>query len=327
MGDVVSNNLGIVIPALMQSESCSRHQIAFQMGTITDKAFHTNDIRLGRFFDHESFEVEDKIWRCHIALVFQLLRQSYWLDGKKYLLLNLDFTSIEDRFSILSVSLQYDSRSIPLFFNMRLYPKHTGMSDQKKLEKATLKALKHLLPRGYTYVLVEDRGFCNQRFLQEAEEAGFEYIIRSPERFKVTFQAGETTALKDMEKETHDYGDVTITRSGRKARLITSFQELECYEKKGWYLFTSLQNVPLTEVVTGYSGRFKIEKVFQDQKTGGFNLEKSKFRKYIRVKRLLFCIYNAQALMTLLGEYIYNNVDELKKKPLYSSSPISAFLH
>jgi transposase len=52
-----------------------------------------------------------------------------------------------------------------------------------------------------------------------------------------------------------------------------------------WYIATNVAN---PEVAALYEDRFKIEKLFQDLKSSGFDIEKTKIRKYDRVKRLLY---------------------------------------
>lgn len=47
------------------------------------------------------------------------------------------------------------------------------------MELAFIKGLKHLLPSEYKYVIVADRGFCTQRFINLCLEFDFDYIIRA----------------------------------------------------------------------------------------------------------------------------------------------------
>ena len=53
---------------------------------------------------------------------------------------------------------------------------------------------------------------------------------------------------------------------------------------------------------------------FQDQKSSGFNIEKTKIKSYSRFKKLLYCSYIAQNMLLFLGEYLDENVDTIKKK-------------
>ena len=59
--------------------------------------------------------------------------------------------------------------------------------------------------------------------------------------------------------------------------------------------------------------RFSIEKCFQYQKSSGFDMEKSKIRKYDRFKRLYFSMCLSQLLMVIVGEYVESENHPLKK--------------
>ena len=90
-------------------------------------------------------------------------------------------------------------------------------------------------------------------------------------------------------------------------------------EDKYWILMTSLESSG-ESVKQIYEWRFGIEKCFQDQKSSGFDIEKTKIRKYDRFKRLLFCVCLAQVLTVFLGEFISSIRHKLKKKfPMHTS--------
>lgn len=74
--------------------------------------------------------------------------------------------------------VDFGGGSVPLYFSMRSYPKRKGQSDQKTLERAFLKELRHLLSKKYSYTIVADRGFGNDRFAQLCHENGFNFVLR-----------------------------------------------------------------------------------------------------------------------------------------------------
>lgn len=80
------------------------------------------------------------------------------------ILIKVDYTTSTDHFLILTASIDFNGRSIPLFFTMRNYPKKRDQMDQKKMELAFIKGLKHILSKKYRYVIVADRGFGHERF-------------------------------------------------------------------------------------------------------------------------------------------------------------------
>jgi hypothetical protein len=94
-----------------------------------------------------------------------------------------------------------------------------------------------------------------------------------------------------------------------------------------WYIVTSLIKNEYKEIIHWYEKRFNIEKMFQDEKSSGFDFEISKIKKYSRFKRLLFCIFFSQALLMFIGNFIEENDDELKKKFRIHINIISAFFN
>ena len=72
--------------------------------------------------------------------------------------------------------------------------------------------------------------------------------------------------------------------------------------------------------------RFKIETVFKDLKSAGFNIEKSKIKKYDRFKRLLALCMAAHVILVMTGRFIkeYSPLF-LKNFPLHGAI-IAAYL-
>ena len=62
-----------------------------------------------------------------------------------------------------------------------------------------------------------------------------------------------------------------------------------------------------------YEKRFKIEKNYQDCKSGGYNLEGNKIRKYNRFKRLVYLVSISHGLTCFIGDMIESTKNNLKK--------------
>ena len=180
------------------------------------------------------------------------------------------------------------------------------------MEKAFLKALYHLLPHQYRYVIVADRGFGNSRFMKDSIETGYEYIVRTQANWKIEIK-GHQTKLQFLPKENTDCKNVELITSKIKTHLVMSFKDKK---NEGWYIFSSLNDALYKELVFYYKDRFSSEMMFKDEKSQGFDIEGSKINDKSRFKRLLFMIYVAQAIMMILGKYIFENEDEELKKML-----------
>jgi hypothetical protein len=70
-----------------------------------------------------------------------------------------------------------------------------------------------------------------------------------------------------------------------------------------WYIISDLDGGINKSI---YENRFKIEKLFQDWKSSGFDIEKTKLKSSQSVKRLIFFVGLAQALSVSIGYYLQN---------------------
>jgi hypothetical protein len=104
------------------------------------------------------------MFRKYIKILFKALEERNMLRERERIQINVDYTTKNDDFLILMSSIKFRKRAVPLYFSMRLYPKRKNQSDQKKMKRSFIKALRHLLPKTYNYVIVADRGFGNHRF-------------------------------------------------------------------------------------------------------------------------------------------------------------------
>jgi len=317
----VRNKIGLVVLAMMKCESCSIPDIANEIGTIEkNNTFHANEMKVVRFLQTKTFQVDDKLWRSHIGIVFRLLKEAEAIQEGSYIPINVDYTSSTDGFLILSASIPYGTRYIPLYFSMRKYPSKKGSLDGKLLEAAFVKALKHILPDEYTYVIVADRGFGTIRFINLCEGVGFKYIIRVTDNitYYETLQ-GEKNHISDL-KDNKDFSNLYITLNKKRVRLVNTSQGGNV-----WHIVTNIQERSFEEIVNQYGDRFKIEKMFQDEKSSGFNIENSRIKKYDRFKRLYYLTTLTQTFMIFVGEYINENVETVKKKFLLHTEIISVF--
>lgn len=182
------------------------------------------------------------------------------------------------------------------------------------MEEAFFLKLSHLLPKKYKYLIVADRGFGNYRIMEVLDKFGFEFLIRVKEGLKMKLEIDEID-LSKIPKNKQKWTNIKI-KSDPKSKLrnlVATFSK-DKNVKNGWFLVTTITFKKLQNITQVYKNRFQIEKTFQDQKSSGFNMEKTKISIYSRFKKLLFCAYIAQVLLLFLEEYIDENIDTIKKK-------------
>jgi hypothetical protein len=316
-GKVFLKNLSSIIPALMNSECAGVAAIARNLSQKNGQTFRANEKRVNRFLQDENFQIDDALWRRYVNLLFDSLTERGLLKIGDNILIRVDYTTDTDDFLILEASIDFGGRSVPLYFSMRSYPKRKGQSDQKKMESAFMKELRHILSKKYSYTIVADRGFGNDRFAHLCQKCGFDYVLRICENLNITID-GNSLNLKNF----------CGTNSKIKAHVLAWNKdvnfEIRTEKKSSWFLFSSLS--PERNFSEIYKKRFSIEKCFQDQKSSGFNMEKTKIRKYDRFKRLYFSICLAQLFVVMVGEYITNKNHPLKKRFRILDGILSAYL-
>ena len=173
------------------------------------------------------------------------------------------------------------------------------------MEYSFIKALKHLLPKKYNYTIVADRGFGNQRFAKLCQENGFDFVLRLRENLRIKTH-GEVENLEDYKGKNTAF-DVQVVSWDEEYHF-----EIKTENGSTWFLLMPLGS---KNGAQKYEQRFSIEKCFQDQKSSGFDVEKSKIRKYDRFKRLYFSMCLSQLLMVIVGEHV-----EFENHPLKNIS-------
>lgn len=176
---------------VISSCSFSTYEISRHVTKITGYDFNTSIKGLDYLLSNDKFQVDDHYWRSHIKMVFDLMSEQELIKKGEKIYIQVDFTSHEDDFLILAASVIINNRSIPLYFTMRNYPRRKNQYDHKKMEASFLRGLRHVLSKKYEYVIVADRGFGNERFLELCEENGFEYLIRTTPNLKVSYKEEE----------------------------------------------------------------------------------------------------------------------------------------
>jgi len=274
-GKVFCKNFSEIITAMLSCSSSNTAKIATAMSKLNNKNFKTNDIALYRFLKNEKFQIDEALWRCHIKMLFTLLKEHKIIKKGDKIPIKIDFTTSENDFLILCASVILADKAIPIFFTMRCYPVRKDMIDQKRMERAFLKCLKNFLSKKYNYIIVADRGFGNDRIIIYCKEFGYEYLLRINPAIKVKYE-GKEQLLSDIKG--NKSLELRIIKWKEDVRIFTSEKD-----EKIWYLITNISHISHDQAIDMYKKRFKIEKAFQDLKSSGFDIENLKIKKYERI--------------------------------------------
>ena len=318
-GAIFCNNLSLIIPAILRCGKANTALIAKEMSKFNGQDFHTNDTHLYRFLQSKDFQIDDSFWRAHIKLLFDFMSEQNLINHKTPIQINLDFTSNLDDFLILSASVIINDKAVLLYFTSRLYPKRKNQMDQKFMEAAFIKGLRHVLSKQYKYIIVADRGFGNIRFAKLCEENNFEYILRINQNLNIVHN-NKPKNLKDFEDE--NIVNLECFANSWNKNIIV---DIATKEGSTWFLLNGLKNKKST--ISFYEKRFKIEKLFQDTKYSGFDIEKTKIRKYDRFKRLLYLIGLSHLFIVVLGNFLNTKENNIKKNSALHIKTLLAFLN
>jgi len=318
-GKVLPKRLGNITTAIMQCGSANTYQIARQLSKENNKSFKANDMAVYRLLQSKDFQIDDSFWRKHVKLIFNLLEERDLILRDQKIQINVDFTSHEDNFLILSASVILNHKAITIYFSMRKYPRKKNQMSQIKMEEAFIKGLRHVLSKNYDYIIVADRGFGNDRFANLCKENNFDYVLRINPNLIINHN-NQKINLNTIKEDKIFKAQAVSWKKDINLTVCTK-------DKQIWYLMSSNSNIKQQQI---YENRFKIEKNYQDCKSSGYDLEDNKIRKYDRFKRLLYCVLLSHALVCFIGYIITVSKNNIKKNSVEKGDLgiclISAFL-
>ncbi len=283
-----------LVAALCQTAQASSFAIAGQLACLTDVQLGSALNRLYRFLRNDRFDD----W----LLTEQLLRLLGRRPGP--LLLALDWTQWQDRFSVLTAAVCTGTRSVPVAVSA--CDKSQLARSQNLWEETFLRlAVDRLRAAGVSAVWLCDRGFHRVAWLGRLVEYEQQFVVRLTRDVTVHLPEG-ACLLKSLaleEGERRDYGFVWV-RSDRwvRVRLIGVWA---AGAKEVWWLATNLENAT-SKVVAYYDRRMGIEEQFRDAKGQrfGMKLRWTQFTRPEFVERMYLLVGVALLLWTTVGRAV-----------------------
>ena len=238
--------------------------------------------------------------RINVARLYRPLIQralSEWPDPVLYLC--LDTSSLWDQYCIIRVSVVYRGRGVPVGWRVIRHGSTTvGLPTYQEL----LMRIAKLLPAQPQIVLLADRGFVDADLLRFVRgQLHWHYRIRIKGNFwfwqsgrgwwqvrQFHLGAGEAMLLQQV----RIYKRRSLSGVHLALAHVTGTHE-------HWYILSSQ---PTTlQTFAQYGLRFDIEENFLDDKSNGFQLERSLIRDAIALSRLCFVLAVATLFLTLQG--------------------------
>lgn len=283
-----------LVAALCQAAQASSFAIAGQLSCLTSVQLGSALTRLYRFLRNERFD--------NWLLTEQLLR----LLGtrQKRLLLALDWTAWQDRFSVLSASVCVGTRAVPVAVSACHKP-HLARSQNLWEETFLRLCVDRLRAAGVSAVWLCDRGFHRVKWLERLVEFEQQFVVRLTRDVTVRL-ADRVCLLKQLALapgERRDYGFVWLRADELvRVRLIGVWA---AGAREAWWLATNLENA-VSRVVSYYDRRMGIEEQFRDAKGHrfGMKLRWTQFTKPEYVERMYLLVGVALLLWTIVGSAV-----------------------
>lgn len=209
------------------------------------------------------------------ALWFPILK--YWLKehfkrGQR-LLIVIDRTQWKHH-NLLMVSVVYQKRTIPLYWQVLDKQGQSSFAEQKAVLRPVFR-----LVRRYCPVVLGDREFHSVVLADWLRQQRVHFVLRLPKSTTVEpFVNAGFTRLDELAQfpgiAVHEVQvQVTQQQGFGRFNLVTRWKRVYRQGKANqvWYLLTDLDT--LDDALQCYSKRFAVEPMFKDFKSGGYNLE------------------------------------------------------
>ena len=189
-------------------------------------------------------------------------------------------------------------RALPLAWRVRQGPK--GHCPEA-LHIAVVELISTVVPEGAKVVLLGDGEFDGTALQATLNEAGWSYVCRTALSTTATWEG--TTFRLDTLGACRKPGTLIALQEGQLTRDAYGPVLLLCCWAKGYqeplYLVSNMASAE--EACRYYQKRFRIETFFSDQKSRGFNIQKSHIADPQRLSRLLIAACLAYIWIVYLG--------------------------
>jgi hypothetical protein len=212
------------------------------------------------------------------------------------LILVMDASETGRRCLTLMVSVVYCGRALPIVWK-------TVKGNKGHLPETThlelLWEAQAVMPNGAAVIFLGDGEFDGSQLQQALTNAGWEYVCRTAKNRQITDE-GDQFALDEIllcEGDCVDMPGVSFGHEGYGPVLVIAWWKEGC--EAPIYLVSNMECVDEACYLYGY--RFTIETFFSDQKSRGFNLNKSHISDPERIARFLIASCLAYIWVIYLG--------------------------
>lgn len=238
------------------------------------------------------------VQRLYSPLIAQAL--AAW--GESSITLIEDTSQLWDEYCLIRLSVQYRGRAIPLGWRVI---RHGSSSVQFGVYQAMLKRAARLIAPGVSVCFLADRGFADavlMRYLREELQWHFRIRVKSNSWIH---RPGK--GWKQLNQYPLALGEVVLLQEVKltKTHALDGLHLALARDPLSRQLWTVVSDEPTTlQTFREYSERFQIEEELLDEKSNGFQLERSEIRSAPALSRLCFVMAVATLLLTIQGQQV-----------------------
>lgn len=294
-----SKTLAMFSWGAIKAKSVVIQQVAEELLAESTAKCESIEKRLRRFLANEKI-VPQEIWKC---LLTQVL--SYW-KGKKVTLV-IDITPFDEHAQVIYIGLLQHTRVLPLMWKV--------MPGQEKWEERLWHLVREMFETLHPYIensvctVIGDIGFGSLPFIQLCQERGWHYLVRihSDEWIRCRFRGNyrDWVQLPDVVGKIGQYwsGTVLLWKEHAFETQLTAVWE-EGHEE-AWFLISD--ELAGRKRISEYRLRMRVEAMFQDMKSRGWQWEQTHVRALDHLDRMLLVLFLCfWWLMHLAASCIHN---------------------
>lgn len=241
--------------------------------------------------------------RINVQRLYSKLIQNAIADWAEPSLTLIEDTSmLWDEYCLIRVSLQYRGRAIPIVWRVL---RHGSSSVKFNVYQTMLKRTARLLPNGVSVCFLADRGFTDTQLMRYVrDELHWHFRIRVKSNTWI-HRPGQGW------KQLHQYhlalGEVILLQGvslskGDPLCAVNLALGRDPLSRQAWLVATD--EPACVQTFREYGQRFQIEEEFLDEKSNGFQLERSQIRSAPALSRLCLVMAIATLLLTVQGQQV-----------------------
>lgn len=231
-----------------------------------------------------------------------LIAQALAAWGEPCITLIEDTSMLWDEYCLIRLSVQYRGRAIPLVWRVI---RHGSSRVSFEVYQALLKRATRLVPAGVSVCFLADRGFADtmlMRYLRDELHWHFRIRLKSNSWIH---RAGK--GWIQLNQYHLALGEVVLLQgvSLSKTHILDNLHVALAHDplSRQVWMVVSDEPTPL-QTLQEYGERFQIEEELLDEKSNGFQLERSEIRSTPALSRLCLVMAVATLLLTVQGQQV-----------------------